>query len=77
MLKLAVLNRKNALFYKTEHGAVVGDMLMSMIETCRLNEVNVWEYLLAVVTNERAVGRDPTKWLPWTLAAPEVRERAA
>ncbi len=76
-LKLAVLNRKNALFYKTEHGAVVGDVLMSIIETCRLNEVNVWEYLLAVVTNERAVGRDPTKWLPWTLAAPEVRERAA
>jgi len=39
-LKLAVLQRKNALFYKTTRGAAVGDMLMSVIETCRLNEVN-------------------------------------
>ncbi len=39
-LKLAVLQRKNALFYKTERGAATGDILMSVIETCRLNEVN-------------------------------------
>ncbi|MCA1617010.1 MAG: IS66 family transposase [Acidobacteria bacterium] len=76
-LKLAVLNRKNALFYKTERGAVTGDVLMSVIETCRLNHVNVWEYLVAVVKNARAVGRDPTKWLPWDFAPPEVRQRAA
>ena len=77
MLKLAVLNRKNALFYKTERGAATGDVLMSVIETCRLNRVNVWEYVLTVVKNERAVGRDPTRWLPWSYAAPEVREQAA
>lgn len=76
-LKLAVLQRKNALFYKTEVGAQVGDCLMSVIETCRLNEVNVWEYLLALVRNERLVGRDPTPWLPWNYARSEVRERAA
>lgn len=75
-LKLAVLHRKNALFYKTERGAAVGDMLMSVIETCRLNEVNVWEYLVAVVRNERAVGRDPSAWVPWVYAA-QVRERQA
>jgi len=44
MLKLAVLHRKNALFYKTERGASTGDVLMSVIRTCRLNHVNVWEY---------------------------------
>ena len=71
-LKLAVLHRKNALFYKTERGAATGDVLMSVIETCRLNKVNAWEYLLTVVRNERAVGRDPTQWLPWQFAA-EVR----
>ena len=76
-LKLAVLQRKNALFYKTERGAATGDVLMSVIETCRLNRVNVWEYLLALVRNERAVGRDPARWLPWSYAAPEVREQAA
>jgi hypothetical protein len=39
-LKLAVRQRKNALFYKTTRGAAVGDRLMSVIETCRVNEVN-------------------------------------
>jgi hypothetical protein len=76
-LKLAVLNRKNSLFYKTERGAATGDVLMSVIETCRLNHVNVWEYLLTVVSNQRAVGRDPTPWLPWKFAPPQVREQAA
>jgi len=79
-LKLAVLNRKNALFYKTERGASTGDCLMSIIKTCALNHVNVWEYLLALVRNERLVGRDPTQWLPWNYAAAppsERREQAA
>lgn len=76
-LKLAVLNRKNSLFYKTERGAATGDVLMSVIETCRMNHVNVWEYLLAVARNQRAVGRDPTSWLPWRLASDRVRVRAA
>ncbi|MCA1628389.1 MAG: IS66 family transposase, partial [Acidobacteria bacterium] len=76
-LKLAVLHRKNALFYKTEVGAAVGDLLMSVIETCALNRINVWEYLLALVSNERAVSRDPAKWVPWNYAPPEVRQQAA
>jgi len=76
-LKLAVLHRKNALFYKTERGAATGDVVMSVIQTCAVNGVNVWEYLVAVVRNERAVGRDPTAWLPWNYAPPTVREQAA
>ena len=79
-LKLAVLQRKNALFYKTQRGANTGDCLMSIIKTCALNNINVWEYLLALVRNERLVGRDPARWLPWNYAAAapsERRERAA
>ena len=33
-LKRGVLHRKNALFYKTLHGAEVGDVFMSLIHTC-------------------------------------------
>ncbi|MCP3679833.1 MAG: IS66 family transposase, partial [Gammaproteobacteria bacterium] len=44
-LKKAILHRKNALFYKTEHGAYVGDMFMSLIHTCNLNKVNPFDYL--------------------------------
>ena len=36
-LKKAILNRKNALFYKTLNGAGVGDLFMSLIHTCELN----------------------------------------
>ncbi|MDQ3255351.1 MAG: IS66 family transposase [Acidobacteriota bacterium] len=76
-LKLAVLNRKNALFYKTQRGASTGDCLMSIIKTCAVNHVNVWEYLLALVRNERLVGRDPTVWLPWQYAEHLGQARAA
>ena len=31
-----MLHRKNALFYKTLHGAEVGDVFMSLIHTCQL-----------------------------------------
>ncbi len=39
-LKVAILNRKNAYFYKTKNGAYVGDVLMSLIETCRNAKAN-------------------------------------
>jgi len=35
-LKKVILNRKNALFYKTENGAKVGDIFMSLIHTAEL-----------------------------------------
>jgi len=44
-LKKAILNRKNALFYRTANGALVGDLFMSLIHTCELNEVNAFDYL--------------------------------
>jgi transposase len=44
-LKKAILHRKNAYFYKTENGAHVGDLFMSLIHTCELNGVNPFDYL--------------------------------
>jgi transposase len=66
VLKRVVLHRKNALFFRTEHGAAVGDILMSVIETCRANGIRAGEYLVKVVRNRRAVREDPAGWLPWT-----------
>ena len=37
-LKKAILHRKNSLFYKTRKGAQMGDLFMSLIHTCELNE---------------------------------------
>ena len=64
-LKMAILHRKNALFYKTENGAQVGDILMSLIHTCRLNSVNPFDYLTALQKHAERVRAEPTQWLPW------------
>jgi len=44
-LKKAILHRKNSLFYKTLNGADVGDLYMTLIHTCELNDVIPFEYL--------------------------------
>lgn len=76
-LKRVVLQRKNSLFYKTEHGAAVGDILTSVLETCRLNQINAWDYLVSVVRQARAVRRDPARWLPWNYPRGEPQRQAA
>jgi hypothetical protein len=64
-LKMAILHRKNSLSYKTERGAQVGDLFMSLIHTCRLNRVNPFDYLLALVRHPAQVLAHPARWLPW------------
>lgn len=65
LMKRAVLNRKNGLFFKTEYGAYTGDILLSCIETCQLNKINPYHYLVSVQTHKDQVKKDPSKWLPW------------
>jgi hypothetical protein len=67
-LKRAVLHRKNALFYRTLHGAEVGDLFMSLIHTCELNGVNSFDYLVALQRNADALARSPQDWMPWNFA---------
>jgi hypothetical protein len=64
-LKKAILHRKNALFYKTENGARVGDLFMSLIYTCNLAGVNPFDYLIALQKNSADLAEHPEKWLPW------------
>ena len=65
ILKKAILHRKNSLFYKTEHGAYVGDLFMSLIYTCSFCGANPFEYLKALQENSSSVLKDPEKWLPY------------
>jgi len=65
ILKKAILHRKNSLFYKTEYGAYVGDLFMSLIFTCNLCKVNPFEYLKALQENAEEVSKDPVKWMPY------------
>jgi len=65
VLKKAVLHRKNALYYRTIHGAEVGDLFMSLIETCRLNRVNSFDYLVELQRHATKLLARPAEWLPW------------
>jgi hypothetical protein len=64
-LKMAILHRKNSLSYKTLNGAQTGDLFMSLIHTCRLNQINPFEYLMAIATHPAEVKLHPMDWLPW------------
>lgn len=65
-IKLAVLHRKNALFYRTMHGAQVGDLFMSLIHTCHLNGVNSFQYLVELMRHAAQVAANPRDWMPWS-----------
>jgi transposase len=68
-LKLAILHRKNALFYKTAQGAHVGDIFMSLIHTCRLCGVDPFDYLTQLRGHAAALPLNPARWMPWTYRA--------
>jgi transposase len=65
VLKRAILHRKNSLFFKTEHGAYIGDLFMSLIHTCTLNRVNPFHYLTTLQRHSSELFKNPKRWLPW------------
>ena len=64
-LKKAILNRRNALFYRTLNGAGVGDLFMSLIHTCELNGANPFDYLTELLRHAEESKRNPSEWMPW------------
>lgn len=69
VLKMAIRHRRNSLFYRSERGANVGDMFMSLIHTAELRGENPFEYLTAVLRNHKTAALHPADWLPWTYRA--------
>ena len=67
LLKKSILHRKNSLFYKTEHGAYIGDLFMSLIHTCNLQQINPFEYLSILQNHSSEIFQNPAAWLPWTF----------
>ena len=58
-LKKAILHRKNALFYRTQNGAHVGDLFMSLIHTAELCGTNHFDYLTQLQRHAAEVARAP------------------
>src|SRR5271157_5137901 len=68
-LKKTILHRKNSLFYKTENGAHVGDLFMSLIHTCELSDANPFDYLTQLQLHAGELARNPSQWMPWNYPA--------
>jgi transposase len=68
-LKLFIRQRKNSLFFATEHSAYIASILTSLIATCLHAGVNALEYLVALQEHRPEVLAAPEAWLPWTYHA--------
>jgi transposase len=64
-LKKAILHRKGSLFYKTENGARVGDLFMSLIHTCQLGASHPFDYLTELQKHTGELAQRPQDWMPW------------
>jgi transposase len=68
-LKLAIRQRKNSLFYATEHSAYIASVLTSVIATCVQAGVNALDYLVVLPEHRHEVFAHPRAWLPWNYQA--------
>jgi hypothetical protein len=50
---------------------------MSLIESCRINGVDPWGYLVGLRRNAAAVRKNPEMFLPWNYAKSAAQARAA
>ena len=74
-VKPYVINRKNFLFSDTEKGADASAAVMSIIETAKRNNLDVYGYLLHLLTVLPEWGVSPTdkqikSVMPWSMALP-------
>ena len=74
-VKPYVINRKNFLFSDTEKGADASAAVMSIIETAKRNTLDVYGYLLYLLTILPEAGNDPTETqleavMPWSMTLP-------
>lgn len=76
-LKKAILHRKNSLFYKTDNGARVGDIFMSLIHTSELNGVDAFDYLTQLQEHAKEVRERPDRWMPWNYPKSRAAAQAA
>jgi len=68
-LKMAIRYRNNSYFFRSENGARVGDIFMSLIHTAELHGANPFDYLTELQRHARAVAEEPGDWMPWNYRA--------
>jgi transposase len=68
-LKKSILHRKNSYFYRSQRGADVGDLFMSLIHTCELCGTDPFAYLTELQRHAEQATREPAAWMPWNYRA--------
>ena len=76
ILRPVVIIRKNSYGYKTTRGAKTAAIIQSVIQTCRLNGTNVWQYLVSVLRMASEVRGKPEEFLPWNYKGEEEKAKA-
>jgi hypothetical protein len=76
-LKKAILYRKNSYFFRSEKGARVADLYMSLIHTAELHGANAFDYLTELQRHFEEVAVRPHEWMPWNYRATLERIAAA
>jgi len=74
-LKLVIQMRKSSMFYKTARGARIASYIQTALYSAAQNEVNPYEYMMAILSNPVAVMNNPERWMPWNYKAEEGRAR--
>ena len=69
MLKSIIRHRKNSLFFKTQLGATVADILTTIFFTAKANGINSVEYLRDLMLYQSHWEKNPHEWLPWNYVA--------
>jgi hypothetical protein len=57
-----------------QNGAKTGDIFMSIIQTCRLENVNALDYLIQLQKHTKQVNDHPHKWMPWNYQITMTQE---
>jgi transposase len=66
-LKMAIIHRKNSQYYRSVVGAKMGDCIMSLGNTCVLNGINPYDYLVALFAHIDIAATEPQLWMPWNF----------
>ncbi len=73
-LKKAILNRKNALFYKdVERRRSRRSVHESDPHHCELNKANPFDYLTELQKHSEELKQKPSEWMPWNYRETLVR----
>jgi hypothetical protein len=43
----------------------MGDLFMSLIHTCEINDVNAFDYLTELQRHAEELKQNPAAWMPW------------